>query len=290
MSTSTSLNVRALLKEAVARAGLDAVTPSLSGLNAPAKALHVAALAHTRPKGIVLFVVPTDRDLEQAIRDTRFFMSALDGLSDAASERTVLAYPSHEIDPYRGMTPHVGVTSARARALHAIASGTARIVIASAAALLPRVSTPDRLRNASIELRPGNEIAPMDLGELLTDAGFRREDPADEHGEFAVRGALIDLFPMGSELPYRIDLFDDEIETLRTFDAETQRSIDKVESIRLLPAREFPLDKKAVTDFRARFRERFDLFSSFGFQIGQLRFALCLCIAKRGLPVPLGGE
>src|SRR5690606_18915410 len=93
----------------------------------------------------------------------------------------------------------------------------------------------------------------------LEAAGYRCVDTVYEHGEFAVRGALIDLFPMGSPLPYRIDLFDDEIETLRTFDPENQRSIDKVESIRLLPAREFPLDKKAVTDFRGRFRERFDV-------------------------------
>ncbi|MDL2424730.1 hypothetical protein M2C68_19160, partial [Pseudomonas sp. BAgro211] len=75
-------------------------------------------------------------------------------------------------------------------------------------------------------------------------AGYRCVDTVYEHGEFAVRGALIDLFPMGSELPYRIDLFDDEIETLRTFDPETQRSIDKVESIRLLTARDFPLRKE----------------------------------------------
>jgi len=93
----------------------------------------------------------------------------------------------------------------------------------------------------------------------LEAAGYRCVDTVYEHGEFAVRGALIDLFPMGSPLPYRIDLFDDEIETLRTFDPENQRSIDKVESIRLLPAREFPLKKEAVTGFRARFRERFDV-------------------------------
>src|SRR5690606_41435 len=93
----------------------------------------------------------------------------------------------------------------------------------------------------------------------LEAAGYRCVDTVYEHGEFAVRGALIDLFPMGSDTPFRIDLFDAEIETLRTFDPETQRSIDKVESIRLLPAREFPLEKKAVTDFRGRFRERFDV-------------------------------
>ena len=90
-------------------------------------------------------------------------------------------------------------------------------------------------------------------------AGYGGVHPVNDPGDRAGRGALLDLYPMGSELPYRIDLFDDEIETLRTFDPETQRSVDKVDSVRLLPAREFPLEKKAVADFRARFRERFDV-------------------------------
>ena len=89
-----------------------------------------------------------------------------------------------------------GVTSARARALYALAAGTARVVVASAAALLPRVSAPRaRCSGPSIELKPGQDIAPTDLGELLVDAGFTREDPADEHGEFAIRGGILDIFP-----------------------------------------------------------------------------------------------
>src|SRR6185295_15250557 len=101
-------------------------------------------------------------------------------------------------DPYRGMTPHSGVTSARARALHGLAKGTARVVVASAAALLPRVSRPDRLLRASIELRPGLDISPPDLGDILADGGFSREDPVDEHGEFAIRGGIFDVFPAGA--------------------------------------------------------------------------------------------
>lgn len=115
------------------------------------------------------------------------------------------------------------------------------------------------LLGSSLVLDVGQKLDVEQMRLRLEGAGYRCVETVYEHGEFAVRGALIDLFPMGSDLPYRIDLFDDEIETLRTFDPETQRSVDKVESIRLLPAREFPLDKKAVTDFRGRFRERFDV-------------------------------
>ena len=108
----------------------------------------------------MLYVVPTDGDIDETVCDVEFFFSALEGLP-AASARSVLPFPSHEIDPYRGLSPHVGVTSARARALHAIASGTVRVVVASAAGLLPRVTRPERLLANSMDLRPGQDIAPM---------------------------------------------------------------------------------------------------------------------------------
>ncbi|MFN8065190.1 MAG: transcription-repair coupling factor [Vicinamibacterales bacterium] len=257
MATSTSLNVRALLKEAVVRSGLDAKSSTFSGLSPSAKALLVANAAHVLPRGVVLYVVPTDRDLEQAVRDVCFFMSTLEGLSDAAAEQAVLAYPSHEVDPYRGMTPHVGVTSARARALHAMASGTARVVVASAAALLPRVTTPTRLLNASIELKPGHEIAPTDLGELLVDAGFRREDPADEHGEFAVRGGILDVFPAHAPQPVRLEFIGDTIETLRTYDPSTQRSIQPIDQLSIVPLADVLGDDRegSIFDYLSRSRD-----------------------------------
>ncbi len=136
MTTSTSLNLRALLKAAVARSGMDAPGPAVSGLTPSAKALYVAAAAQGLPHGAVLYVVPSDGELEETVADVAFCLAALEGLSHDAAERAVLPFPSHEVDPYRGLAPHVGVTSARARALHAMASGTARIVVASAASLL----------------------------------------------------------------------------------------------------------------------------------------------------------
>ena len=145
MTTSTSLNLRAVLKAAVTRSGMDVPARAFSGLTPSAKALFVAAAAQALPHGVVLYVVPGDGDIEESLADVSFFLSALEGWSQSTADRAVLAFPSHEIDPYRGLAPHFGVTSARARALHAVASGTARVLVSSAPALMPLVSSPRRL-------------------------------------------------------------------------------------------------------------------------------------------------
>jgi transcription-repair coupling factor (superfamily II helicase) len=254
LTTSTSLTLRAVLKTAIARSGMDAPAQVVSGLTPSAKALFVAAASHALPKGAVLYVVPTDADLEESVADARFFLAALEGLSAAAADAAVLPFPSHEVDPYRGMEPHVGVTSARARALYALASGSARIVVASAGALLPRISAPARLLNASVELRPNQDIAPADLGELLIDAGFRREDPADEHGEFAIRGGIVDVYQAGDVQPVRLEFIGDTIESLRTYDPATQRSTQPIDQLTVIPLRDVLGDDRSATlvDYLAR--------------------------------------
>src|SRR5262249_57557801 len=140
------------------------------GLAAWAKALYVAQAAHALTRGVVLYVVPSDAEVEESVADVAFFLEALEGLPSSLADRSVLAFPSHEVDPYRGLAPHIGVTSVRARALYAIARGTARVVVASAAAVLPRVTAPERMLAASLDLRPGQDIAPADLAQLLVDA------------------------------------------------------------------------------------------------------------------------
>jgi transcription-repair coupling factor (superfamily II helicase) len=246
---TSSLNLRALLKTAIARSGLDTQSRVMSGLSAAAKALLVAAAAHERPKGVVLYVVPGDADIDQAATDVGFFLASLEGMSTASVDRAILPFPSHEVDPYRGLAPHVGVTSARARALHGLASGGARVVVASSAALLPRVSPPPRLRSVSIDLRPGQDIAPTDLAELLVDAGFGREDPADQHGEFAVRGGILDVFPAGETHPVRLEFVGDTIESLRTYDPATQRSIAPIDQLTIVPLRDVLGHDRAATLF-----------------------------------------
>ena len=228
---------------------MDAPARAVSGLTASAKALFVASAAHAQPNGVVLYVVPGDGDLEETCADVSFFLAALEGLTPAAAERAVLPFPSHEVDPYRGLAPHIGVTSVRARALHAIAQGSARVVIASAAAVLPRVTTPDRMLAASLALKPGQDISPVDLAERLVDAGFTREDPADEHGEFAIRGGIADVFPAGDAQPVRLEFIGDTIETLRTYDPSTQRSIAPIDQVAIVPLRDVLQDNRGATVF-----------------------------------------
>jgi len=235
---------------------MDVPARELTGLTPPAQALHVAGVAHANPHSVVLYVVPDDGDLEQGCGDVSFFLSALEGLTAAGAERAVLSFPSHEVDPYRGLAPHVGVTSARARALHGIARGTVRVVVASAAAVLPRISSADRLLDVSVELKPGQDIAPTDLAELLVDAGFSREDPADEHGEFAIRGGIVDVFPAGEPYPVRLEFIGDTIESLRTYDPSTQRSIAAIDQFAIVPLRDVLGDRSATLfDYLARAKQ-----------------------------------
>jgi transcription-repair coupling factor (superfamily II helicase) len=244
---STSLNLQALLKSAMARAGFDAPNVRrVAGLSSSARALYLAGAAsrdaRLTPAGsalaTIVAVVPTDADVEQVSGDIRFFLGALDGLSDAAARQAVLPFPSHEVDLYRGLAPHPGVLAARARALHAAATGAARVIVASAQALLPKVSAANRLLAASLELKTGDEVDPYRLASLLVEAGFTRQDPVDAHGEFCVRGGVIDIFPEGSARPFRLDLAGDTVESIRAFDPATQRSVGEVDRIGIVPLRD----------------------------------------------------
>jgi transcription-repair coupling factor (superfamily II helicase) len=196
----------------------------------------------------VFLVVPADVDVEQFVSDTRFFLGALQGLGDVAAEREVLPFPSQEVDPYRGLTPHLEVASARARALHALATRTAKVVVASARALLPRLSAPERFASTGVILRPGGEISPRDLGDQLARAGFAPEDPVDEHGEFFVRGGVVDIYPAAESQPVRLEFVGDIVESLRRYDAATQRSLTALDQITISPQRELLDDPDAADD------------------------------------------
>ncbi len=142
-------------------------------------------------------------------------------------------------------SPHQDIISQRVAALYQLPQLQQGILVVPINTALHRLAPKSFMLDASLMLDVGQKLDVDSMRNRLQASGYQCVDTVYEHGEFAVRGALLDLFPMGSEAPYRIDLFDDEIETLRTFDPESQRSNDKVDSIRLLPAREFPLDKKA---------------------------------------------
>jgi transcription-repair coupling factor (superfamily II helicase) len=233
---AASLSLRSHLFGAIERAGLEpGPSHHLSGLTPPAVALALSAAARRAP---VLAVVAADRDIEPLVADIRFFASALGGWSAADAEHAVLSCPSLEIDPYREIAPHLDVTSARARVLHALAARTARVVVASVAAIAARVSGIDRVRAAGVALQPGAEVDLTALPERLVDAGFTRADPVDQHGEFCIRGGLVDVFPPGEAQPVRIEFLGDTIETMRRYDAQTQRSIETIDHVLLVPLRD----------------------------------------------------
>jgi transcription-repair coupling factor (superfamily II helicase) len=234
---ATSLTLRALFSQAAAKAGLDRSAHVIAGLTSAGKALAAAVTARA-DNGVTLMVVPTDKDVDQVVGDARFFYGALEGASTVDVERAVLPLPSLQVDPYRGMSPHFRVSAARARALHGAATGTARLIVASAAALLPCVGRPERLLAASLEIRSGTEIDPLRLADLLVDGGFTREDPVEEPGAFAIRGGIVDIFPAGDTEPVRVEFVGDMVETLRKFDPTTQRSTGATDQLLIVPVRE----------------------------------------------------
>jgi transcription-repair coupling factor (superfamily II helicase) len=235
LQTSSSLAFRSLLKTAAVKSGLAKAVPRLTGLTAAAAAFHAAVVAQ---ESVLFLVVPTDAHVEQLTADARFFFATLKGVSDAEAHDQVLPFPSQEVDPYRGLTPHFEVASARARALQRLAAGRAHLVIASARALLPRLSDPQRLIATALTLKPGVEIPPHELGERLALAGFSPEDPVDEHGEFCVRGGVVDIYPAAESQPVRLEFIGDIIESVRRYDAATQRSLAGLDAIVVSPQRE----------------------------------------------------
>ena len=232
---ATPLTLKAALKSAAARAGLDAAAPVVAGLSPPAQALAAAAMAAEAP---VLLVAPSDAEMEVTAADARLFAAALLGAAARDPARAVLPLPSPEVDPYHAIAPHLDVTATRARALTAMAQGTARLVVASAPALLPRLSPPARLLDAAETLVVGGFSSPTALGELLADGGFTPGDPVDRHGEYCVRGGVVDFFPAGEEHPVRVEFAGDVIESLRRYDPGSQRSIAQLDRTAVVPLRD----------------------------------------------------
>lgn len=191
------------------------------------------------------------QDAEQALRlqtAWRFFRP----------HDTAVFLPDWETLPYERFSPHQDLVSERLSALWQIKSGAADVLFVPVATAMQKLPPVPFLAGRTFWLKTGQTL---DIGRLktdLVDAGYNHVSHVVAAGEFAVRGGIVDLFPMGSEMPYRIDLFDDEIDSIKTFDTETQRTISPVSEIHLLPAHEFPTDSEAQKIFRSRFREEVD--------------------------------
>ncbi len=175
-----------------------------------------------------------------------------------APEIQVYLLPDWETLPYDVFSPHPDLISERLATLYQISQAQADVVIVPIATALLKLPPVSFLSAHTFMLKKGQRLEVDALRQQCAHAGYHHVSQVISPGEFSVRGGLIDLFPMGSVLPYRLDLFDDEIESIRTFDVDTQRSLYPVPEIRLLPAREFPLDEAGITKFRSQFREQFE--------------------------------
>ena len=170
----------------------------------------------------------------------------------------VLTLPDWETLPYDHFSPHQDIVSQRLRTFYELPKLREGIVILPITTAMLRTPPQHYIEGNTLDLSVGDTFDADGFAKSLALNGYRAVETVFEHGEFAVRGALLDVFPMGSDTPYRIDLLDDEVETLRTFDPETQRTVDRVEQIKLMPAREFPIGGDATHRFQMAWFESFD--------------------------------
>lgn len=197
------------------------------------------------------FILLITKDPQSALRvehEIRFFLR---------ENVPVLHLPDWETLPYDVFSPLPEITSQRLEALAGLPHTKHGILILSAATLMHRIAPREHILAHSFGWKIGQSLPLEQIRQQLTSVGYQSTSQVHQHGEFAVRGSILDLFPMGSKLPYRIELFDDEIESIRSFDADTQRSLDKFDEIRLFPAREIPFDENSIKQFRQRFRAEF---------------------------------
>lgn len=222
------------------------------GLTGGTAALAIANAAREFD-GLLLAVAATTSAATLLETELQFFLG-----SGEANAIPILHLPDWETLPYDLFSPHQDIVSERLQTLGRLPSTRRGILVAPATTLMKRLPPPSYVAGNTFVFRTGDRVNLDALRRTLEQAGYRAADTVYEHGEFAVRGALIDVFPMGAKQPIRLDLFDDEIESLRTFDPDTQRTIEKMPAIELLPAREFPLDKTAIRRFQDAWHLGFD--------------------------------
>ncbi|MGL5661769.1 MAG: transcription-repair coupling factor [Aeromonas sp.] len=217
--------------------------------------LIAARLTH-QTQGPVLLITA---DTPSALRLEQELHFLLANTSSHSQPCPVLLFPDWETLPYDTFSPHQDIISQRLETLYQLPQMSKGVLIAPISTLMLRCAPRAYLDKYSLVITKGQRLNLQQLRARLANAGYVAVDQVLEHGEFAARGSLLDLFPMGSRSPYRIDFFDDEVDSIRPFDPETQRSSDPIHTVSLLPAREFPTDEAAIELFRGQYREQFEL-------------------------------
>ncbi|NVJ51932.1 MAG: transcription-repair coupling factor [Gammaproteobacteria bacterium] len=202
--------------------------------------------------GVILVLCEGSAQAQQLQRELSCFRPS-------ESTIPVVTFPEWETLPYDMFSAHESIISERLHALHQLSQLSHGMVICALPAMMTRIAPPSFINGNVFRFAVGGKMDLIRARNLFEQAGYHCVDKVLEHGEFAVRGSLLDIFPMGSRTPIRIDFFDDEIESIRSFDPETQMSIDPLNEFELLPGHEFPTDEAAITHFRQSFRSHFDV-------------------------------
>ena len=213
----------------------------VSGLAGSARALILATLEKKTGRRVV-FVTRSNREVEEFLPEVEFFYSALSG--SGSGSQSVLTIPAFEADPYDGTSPHAEALEQRALALHRAAAGEARILLTSIAALAERTVAPGAFKSSSITLRTGEDMPPELIVDLLIAGGYVRQEPVGAVGEFSLRGGILDIFSPAHDAPHRVEFFGDTVESIREFDPETQRSVNRVSETIIVPMRELSVRRE----------------------------------------------
>jgi len=220
-----------------------------SGLHGSSLALAIQSAAAAHP-GITLVVARSSHQAHVIARDIEL-------LSTAALP--VWLFPDHETLPYDPFSPHPEIIADRLKTLASLAAARQGILLSPVSSLMQRLPPADYILQRSFDLSVGQRLSIEEFRLRLNHAGYEAAEQVYQAGQYAIRGSVIDLYPSGSSTPYRLDLFDEEIESIREFDPESQRSTGQVERVGLLPAREYPCDEAALESFRRAFRLRFEV-------------------------------
>ncbi len=210
--------------------------------NSPSLAIAAAAQAYD---GLIIVTLADLHEASRIQNEVRFF------LNDSIP---LLTFDDWETLPYDLFSPLPGLISQRLLTLHRLQNVKKGVLVTTVSTLMQRLCPKSYLDANSLLINCGQKISLSESRRSLEQSGYHHVSQVMSHGEFSVRGSLLDIFPMGNKAPFRIDMFDDEVDTIRTFDPETQRTLEKVDKIDMLPAREFPLDERGIAHFRQAYR------------------------------------
>jgi transcription-repair coupling factor (superfamily II helicase) len=224
-------------------------TQQLANLVGSSQSFVINQCALTNPQKSPLVVIVNDTPSAIKLHQELVYF--------AENKFDVILFPDWETLPYDHFSPHQDIISTRIETLYQLPSMKKGILIVPVTTLLLRLAPPSYLKQHTLVVKKGQILGLQLLREQLQEAGYYAVDQVQEHGEFCARGSLLDIYPMASSTPYRIDFFDDEVDSIRPFDAETQRSLPAIDEIKMMPAHEFATDKEAINHFKTAYNDQF---------------------------------